>query len=55
MEPHDLLTLAATKAVEYVVAIVSLLLFVPFWRYLDRPARSRPARALPEADGPGGA
>jgi glycine cleavage system H protein len=33
MMPHDILTLDATKAVEYLIAVAFLLLFVPFWQY----------------------
>jgi glycine cleavage system H lipoate-binding protein len=36
MMPHDILTLDATKAVEYLIAVAFLLLFVPFWQYAMR-------------------
>jgi glycine cleavage system H lipoate-binding protein len=32
---HDLFTLASSKAVEYGIAITFLVLFVPFWRYVQ--------------------
>jgi glycine cleavage system H protein len=49
--PHDLLTLFSAKAIEYPLALLYLVLFVPFWRYVNprrqmadvpvpRPARS---------------
>ncbi len=37
MGPHDLLTIYTTKAVEYLVAVGYLLLFIPFWRYVQGP------------------
>ena len=51
MIPHDILTLYAAKPVEYLIAVAFLLLFIPFWRFLNaRPAvrravASKPARA----------
>jgi glycine cleavage system H lipoate-binding protein len=33
MMPHDILTLYSTKALEYLIAVTFLALFVPFWRY----------------------
>lgn len=35
METHGILTLYSTKTVEYVIAIMSLLLFIPFFRYVS--------------------
>jgi len=35
MIPHDILTLYAAKPVEYLIAVAFLLLFVPFWRYVQ--------------------
>jgi glycine cleavage system H lipoate-binding protein len=32
---HDFFTLASSKAVEYGIAIIFLVLFVPFWRYVQ--------------------
>lgn len=33
MMPHDILTLYTAKAIEYLIAVAFLILFVPFWRY----------------------
>jgi glycine cleavage system H protein len=43
MVPHSILTLYSAKPVEYVIAALFLLLFVPFWRYVQggRPAHAR--------------
>lgn len=42
MIPHDILTLYAAKPVEYLIAMGFLLLFVPFWRFLNGgPAAQR--------------
>jgi len=52
MQPHDVLALYDAKAVEYLIAIAFLVLFVPFWRYVDArlPAREAvPALSLPRA------
>ena len=35
MIPHDLLTMASTKAMEYLIAVAFLLLFIPFWRFVN--------------------
>jgi glycine cleavage system H lipoate-binding protein len=35
MIPHDLLTMYSTKAMEYLIAVAFLLLFVPFWRFVN--------------------
>jgi glycine cleavage system H protein len=35
MEPHEIITLYTTKPLEYAVAILYLLLFVGFWRYVN--------------------
>jgi glycine cleavage system H protein len=42
MASHDLLTIYSAKAVEYLIAVSYLLLFIPFWRYVN----ARPAAAL---------
>jgi len=34
--PHDLATMYSAKAVEYLIAVAFLLLFIPFWRFVDR-------------------
>lgn len=44
MIPHDILTLYTAKMVEYGIAVVFLLLFIPFWRFVQGPVR-QPARA----------
>ncbi len=39
MVPHDFMTLHAAKTIEYLIAVAYLLLFIPFWRYVNaRPA-----------------
>jgi len=50
MIPHDLLTMASTKAAEYLIAVAFLLLFIPFWRFLN--AERVPGR-VPTAEAPG--
>ncbi len=51
MHESELLSPYATKAVEYGLAILYLALFVPFWRYLNGPARVRvPSTAWRFAD-----
>jgi glycine cleavage system H lipoate-binding protein len=44
MIPHDILTLYSAKMIEYGIAIVFLLLFIPFWKYVQGPG----ATAVPE-------
>lgn len=46
MIPHDILTLYTAKMVEYGIAVIFLLLFIPFWRFVQGPA---PALALAPA------
>ncbi len=41
MPTHDFMTLHAAKAIEYGIAIGYLLLFIPFWRFVN--ARPRPS------------
>lgn len=41
MIPHDILTLYTAKMVEYGIAVLFLLLFVPFWRFVQEPTRAR--------------
>jgi glycine cleavage system H protein len=41
MVPHDILTLYATKPVEYLIAVAFLILFVPFWRYVHGGVAAR--------------
>jgi glycine cleavage system H lipoate-binding protein len=40
MASHELTTMYTAKAVEYLIAVGYLLLFVPFWRYLNRGAHA---------------
>jgi glycine cleavage system H lipoate-binding protein len=35
MIPHDLLTMFSIKAVEYFIGVAFLLLFIPFWRFVN--------------------
>lgn len=35
MFPHDLLTMSSAKAMEYLIAVAFLLLFIPFWRFVN--------------------
>jgi glycine cleavage system H lipoate-binding protein len=44
MNPHDFMTLHAAKTVEYLIAVSYLLLFIPFWRFVNR-APAQPAVA----------
>ncbi len=43
MTEHDFLSMHAAKAVEYLIAIAYLLLFIPFWRYVQGTTRVRVA------------
>lgn len=45
MMPHDILTLDARKAIEYLIAVSFLVLFVPFWRYAMRSVAAESAVA----------
>jgi glycine cleavage system H lipoate-binding protein len=46
MIPHDILTLYSAKMLEYGIAVLFLLLFIPFWRYVQGPATApAPARS----------
>ena len=42
MMPHDLPTMYSAKAVEYLIAVAFLLLFIPFWRFVDRERVTAP-------------
>jgi glycine cleavage system H protein len=45
MIPHDILTLYSAKMLEYGIAVLFLVLFIPFWSYVQGPARAAaPAR-----------
>lgn len=48
MIPHDIFSMATAKAVEYLIAVAFLLLFIPFWRFVNSGPAARqavPARA----------
>jgi len=49
MLPHSILTLYYAKPLEYFIAAAFLLLFIPFWRYVQggRPAAVRRPKAAP--------
>ena len=59
MQGHDFYSLYSTKALEYVIAISYILLFIPFWRFVNggkqtaavlaraAAAAARPARHRP--------
>lgn len=49
MIPHDLLTMYSTKALEYLIAVAFLLLFIPFWRFVNA---ERAAERVPVAEFP---
>ena len=51
MIPHDILTLYSAKMLEYGIAVLFLLLFVPFWRYVQSPATG-PALATARSRAP---
>ena len=44
MAPHDFLTMYSIKAQEYFIALSFLLLFVPFWRFVNAAKAEAPAR-----------
>jgi glycine cleavage system H protein len=56
MDPHAFVSPVEAKAIEYLIAVAYLVLFVPFWRYLDGgTARARAAvRARVPARPPAG-
>ncbi len=43
MIPHDFMTLHAAKTVEYLIAVGYLLLFIPFWRFVNAHPREAEA------------
>lgn len=45
MEPTQAFSVYQVKALEYLIAVGYLLLFVPFWRYVQGPAALAPQRA----------
>ncbi|MCX6553206.1 MAG: glycine cleavage system protein H [Acidobacteria bacterium] len=51
MIPHDILTLYSAKMVEYGIAVLFLLLFIPFWQYVQGTAKA-PALATAHARKP---
>ena len=52
MIPHDILTLYSAKMLEYGIAVLFLFLFIPFWRYVQGPAKA-PALATATQPHPG--
>ena len=42
MIPHDFLTMYSAKAVEYLIAVSFLLLFIPFWRFVNAEVVAAP-------------
>jgi glycine cleavage system H protein len=48
MIPHDILTLYSAKMVEYVLGVVFLIAFIPFWRFVfpSAPAAARAAATV---------
>jgi glycine cleavage system H lipoate-binding protein len=50
MTSHDIFTMQSVKAVEYLIAIGYLLLFVPFWRFVNGARAAAPA-AVPATPG----
>jgi glycine cleavage system H lipoate-binding protein len=42
MIPHDLLTMYSAKAVEYMIAVTYLLLFMPFWSFVNKETALAP-------------
>jgi glycine cleavage system H protein len=53
MEPHDFLSMYSAKAVEYLIAVAYLLLFIPFWRFVNggRPAEQPAWARMPALAG----
>src|SRR5512133_834152 len=49
MIPHDYMTLHTAKMIEYLIAVSYLLLFIPFWRFVNAPSEMEPAPALAHA------
>jgi glycine cleavage system H lipoate-binding protein len=45
MHGHDFYSLYSTKALEYVIAIAYILLFIPFWRFVNGGKQPAVARA----------
>ena len=45
MIPHDILTLYSAKMIEYGIAVLFLLLFIPFWRFVQGSRAMAPAPA----------
>ncbi len=52
MIPHDILTLYTAKMVEYGIAVLFLLLFIPFWRFVQGTSARVPATARAAAPVP---
>jgi glycine cleavage system H protein len=45
MDSHELLTIYSAKAVEYLIAVAYVALFIPFWRYVNARPAAAPVRA----------
>lgn len=43
MMPHDIFTMYSAKAIEYLIAVVFMLLFIPFWRFVNSGPAARVA------------
>lgn len=43
MMPHDLVAMYSAKAIEYLMAVAFLLLFIPFWRFVQSGPAARKA------------
>jgi glycine cleavage system H lipoate-binding protein len=53
MIPHDILTMYSAKMLEYGIAVLFLLVFIPFWRYVQGPAKApAPATAAHRVPAP---
>jgi glycine cleavage system H lipoate-binding protein len=48
MIPHDILTLYSAKMLEYGIAVLFLVLFIPFWRYVQGPAPAAAPARVPQ-------
>jgi len=53
MIPHEFMTLHTAKAIEYLIAVSYLLLFIPFWRFVNAPVEAVPAHAPRRVPQPG--
>jgi glycine cleavage system H protein len=51
MVSHDFMTLHAARTIEYLIAVAYLLLFIPFWRYVNVTPSFAPGRERASAPG----